>query len=119
MAKQVYFYNDKLETSCRVINTLIKYAESQKKDTAPLFTGLPCDKEYLTDTNNWIPSRVADVIFDRMRQMFDDDEVVYKAASASVELRSLGFLDYTARLMGDPKFGVIVIIFFIVLLILS
>ena len=104
MAKQVYFHNDKLETSCRCINTLIKYAESQKKDATPLFTGLPCDKEYLTDTNNWIPSRVADVIFDRMRQMFNDDEIVYKAASASVELRSLGFLDYTARLMGDPKF---------------
>ncbi|MFC1621316.1 HD-GYP domain-containing protein [Candidatus Omnitrophota bacterium] len=104
MAKQAYFHNDKLETSCRVINTLIKYAESQKKDATPLFAGLPCDKEYLTDTNNWVPSRVADIIFDRMRQMFDDDEIVYKAASASVELHSLGFLDYTARLMGDPRF---------------
>lgn len=104
MAATFDFANDKHEISCRTINTIIRYIKQQGKVVCSFLDGLPCDEAFLTDTNNWISCELADELYRRVKFMFDDDEIIYKIAASSAKLRSLGFIDYAARLMGDPHF---------------
>lgn len=104
MDNPINFRDDKREISCRTINTIIKYVQEQGKDLENLLEGLPYDEVYLTDTNNWVSRELTEEIFQRLRVMFDDDEILYKVALASERLRTLGFLDYVTRLMSDPNF---------------
>lgn len=104
MDKANDFDTDSHEISCRTINTIIKYVQQQGKDADALIEGLPFDEKYLTDTNNWISRQLTDEIYRRLKIMFDDDEITYKVGLASEKLRTLGFLDYITRLMGDPGF---------------
>ncbi|PIP21181.1 MAG: hypothetical protein COX40_00760 [Candidatus Omnitrophica bacterium CG23_combo_of_CG06-09_8_20_14_all_40_11] len=96
--------NDKFEISCRTINTILSYVRQEGKDVKNLIENLPCDEKYLCDTNNWISRAVENEIFRRLVVMFDDEKILYKIALASEKLHSLGFLDYIARLIGNPQF---------------
>ena len=98
------FNDDRHEISCRITNTIIAYVRQENKDVKFLLEDLPFDEKYLTDTNNWISRALLDEMYRRLRAMFDDDEFAYKIALASERLHTLGFLDYTARLMGNPHF---------------
>ncbi|MFZ5801232.1 MAG: HD-GYP domain-containing protein [Candidatus Omnitrophota bacterium] len=104
MAATLDFASDKHEISCRTINTIISYIKQEGKDINSFLDGLPCDEAFLTDTNNWISRELADELYRRLKMMFDDDTIVFKVAASAVKLRSLGFIDYAARLMGDPYF---------------
>jgi len=95
---------DKLEVSCRLVNTIIKYVEEQGKDIRTLIEGLPYNEKYLLDTNNWVSRKLILEIYRRLRTMFDDDEILYKVGLASERLQALGFVDYVARLMVNPQF---------------
>jgi len=69
-------YNtQKREISCRAINTLIRYAEHHKKDVRGLVEGIGYDKDYLTDTNNWVECRIFEEI---AKDILDDARNVVK-----------------------------------------
>jgi len=102
--QSLFPFDHKFEVSCRTINTIIQYVRHKGKDVSVLLRDLPFDEQYLTDTNNWISYELCYQINERLRKMFDDDEIFYKVALAAEKLHTLGFLDYTARLMGDPHF---------------
>lgn len=93
----------KREVSCRTTNTIIQYAKHHGKDIKLLLDGLPFNEAYFTDTNNWVSRDIANELSLRMRQIFDDDELLYKIALASEKLHSLGFIDYTVRIMSNPQ----------------
>ncbi len=96
-------FPEKHQISCRVHNTVLKYLKEHGKDVGAFLEGLPCDEEYLSDTNNWISWEMGNEISRRMRALFDDDEILYKVALSSEKLHSLGFLDHAIRLMGAPR----------------
>jgi len=103
-AKQPRINTDRHEISCRVTNSMIQYAREQSKDIEALIKGLPYNQVYLTDTNNWVSRELQLEMCQRLREMFDDDEVMYKVGASSERLHSIGFLDYLGRLIGDPQF---------------
>jgi CheY-like chemotaxis protein/signal transduction histidine kinase len=92
------------ETSCRVTDAIIKYTRAEGGDVGELLEGFPYDETFLTDTNNWVPLTASNELFERLRKLFNDQNVTYKVGLASVRLEAGGTLQKVTRLLGNPKF---------------
>jgi two-component system, cell cycle sensor histidine kinase and response regulator CckA len=92
------------EISCRITKTLLMYVrEANNGSLGHLLDGLDLDEEYLSDTNNWVSHSFLQVLYDRMIDILDDENSVYKMALASERFHSFGLLDRIGRLLGNPK----------------
>ena len=91
------------EISCRITRTLIMYVRDMNGSLDNLLTGLELDEEYLTDTNNWISHEFLHILYARMIDILGDNNAVYNMTLAAKRFKSLGLLDWIARLLGHPK----------------
>jgi signal transduction histidine kinase len=91
------------EVSCRVINSLLKYLESEGIDTQPLFEGLPYSEVYLKDTLNWVPIEVRETIIQRAANIINDSSIMFKVGMSTPKLKSLSGLEKMILLLGNPK----------------
>ncbi len=91
------------EISCRITRTLIMYVKEMNGSLDNLLTGLELNEEYLTDTNNWISHQFLHILYARMITILGDANAVYNMTLASKRFKSLGLLDWIARLLGHPK----------------
>jgi CheY-like chemotaxis protein/signal transduction histidine kinase len=92
------------ETSCRVTDAIIKYTRAEGGDVNKLLDGFYYDEAFLADTNNWVPLTASNELFERLRKLFDDQEITYKVGLASARLEAGGTLQKVTRLLGNPKF---------------
>jgi PAS domain S-box-containing protein len=93
----------KREISCRVTRTLIMYVREVNGSLGNLLEGLELDETYLTDTNNWVSHEFLHILYARMIDILGDGNAVYKMTLAAKRYRSMGLLDWIARLLGNPK----------------
>lgn len=97
-------FNDEKEVSCRITNTVINYVKKGKGNIGDLLRDLDFTEEYLTNPNNWISLNSFDIICNRVKRLFSDNEIFFKIGLAIEELRTAGVIDYVARLIGDPQY---------------
>lgn len=77
--------------------------EQNNGSLGALLDGLDLDEEYLLDPNNWVSHAFLHILYNRMIDMLNDENSVYKMALSSGRFQSLGLLDGLARLLGSPK----------------
>ncbi len=94
----------KKETSCRVTDAIIKYVKAERGDLGDLLDDFPYNEKYLVDTNNWVPLTISNALFERLRRMFNDEQITYKVGAASARLEAGGMIGRIAKLLGNPKF---------------
>ena len=91
------------EVSCRVTSSIIGYIRKEKKNLSRLLEGIDLSEEHLQDANSWISFELVDALFDRLEEIFYDDQIVYKVGLASSRLESWGALDSVFRMIGEPR----------------
>jgi two-component system, NtrC family, sensor kinase len=90
------------EVSCRVINSVLKYLESQGYEATTVLEGLPFTEEYLKDPFNWVPSSVREAIGQRAADLVKDDAVMYQVGLLSPRLKSISGVEQMVLLLGGP-----------------
>jgi len=91
------------QVSCRIASSIIAYTIDQKKNVDRLLEDLAVSQEYLQDTNSWISFDLAEILFDRLENLFFDQNILYKVGRRSSHLGSWGVLDSVFRMIGDPR----------------
>jgi hypothetical protein len=91
------------EVSCRVINSILKYLESQGYQTDLLIQGLPYSKEYLCDPFNWVNHKTRDTLCQRAAELTKNEAVMYQIGLSSSALKPFGGLENLVKLIGSPK----------------
>ncbi|MGD8995068.1 MAG: hypothetical protein PVH34_07630, partial [Syntrophobacterales bacterium] len=91
-----------METHNSCINTkaVIDYVEERSptligpllKDLGPELEGVADVKDFLTDSNNWISSNVLIRLYDRVKELFGNEDVVFEIGFESVAKRRLGYI---------------------------
>lgn len=104
----------KKEVNCVNSKAVIEYIIQQSnidiyeflKEIDPKINDLNDPVEFLTDINNWISASVAKKIFEKAREVMDDDDAIYKAGFNSVLQKRLGYIQsLLLRAFGSPKIG--------------
>jgi len=93
----------KQEVSCRVTSSIIAYTRREKKNLARLLEGIELSEEHLLDTNSWVSADVVQTLFDRLEEIFFDNQIIYKVGLHSSRLESWGVLDSVFRMIGEPR----------------
>lgn len=93
----------KQEISCRITSSIIAYVRKEKKNLGRLLEGIELSEEHLLDTNSWVSTEVVDTLFNRLEEIFFDNQIVYKVGLASSRLKSWGVLDSVFRMIGEPR----------------
>ena len=86
--------------SCINTKAVIDYVEERNptligpllKDLAPELEGVADVKEFLTDSNNWISSDLLIRLYDRVKELFGNEDVVFDIGFESVGKRRLGYI---------------------------
>ncbi len=92
----------KQEVSCRVTSSIIAYVRREKKNLARLLEGIELSEEHLLDTNSWVSTDLVQTLFDRLEEIFFDNQIVYKVGLQSSRLECWGVLDSVFRMIGEP-----------------
>jgi len=92
------------EISCRVTNTIINFVKKERGDLRDILRGLNHTEEYLIDSNNWISQETFNLISDRVKRLFKDNEILFKIGLSIEALKTAGVIDYVTRLIGDPLY---------------
>ena len=87
------------EVSCINSRAILDYVrEHYQGDHSFLVRGLdseidssPNPEKFLRDPNNWISSKIASELYERVSELFQDNEIAYKIARHSVERTNLGY----------------------------
>ncbi|MGD8314645.1 MAG: hypothetical protein PVI17_07885, partial [Syntrophobacterales bacterium] len=92
-----------METHNSCINTkaVIDYVEERSptligpllKDLGPELEGVADVKDFLTDSNNWISTDLLIRLYDRVKELFGKDDVVFDIGFDSVGKRRLGYIE--------------------------
>ena len=93
----------KQEVSCRVTNSIVAYVRKEKKNLVRLLEGIELSEEHLLDTNSWVSHEVVDTLFDRLEEIFFDNQIAYKVGLYSSRLESWGVLDSVFRMIGEAR----------------
>lgn len=93
----------KQEVSCKVTSSIISYVRREKKNLARLLEGIELSEEHLQDTNSWVSLDLVETLFERLEEIFYDDQIVYKVATEASRLESWGVLDSVFRMIGEPR----------------
>lgn len=93
----------KQEISCRITRTLLMYVREMNGTLDGLLEGLELNEDYLMDTNNWVSHAFLQVLYRRMIDILGDKNAVFKMTLAIKQFKSLGLLDWIARLLGNPR----------------
>jgi PAS domain S-box-containing protein len=92
------------EISCRITSTFLHYIRNTNpKFIKPLLDGLPYDKAYLSDTDNWISWDVERILEERLVQLFNDELIMFKIGRSVITLKSLGLLNAVFNLFVTPE----------------
>ena len=86
--------------SCINTKAVIDYVEERDpslvepllKDLDPELTGIGELKDFLCDPNNWVSSTVLIRLYERVRKLFNDDDVVFNIGFESVAKQRLGYI---------------------------
>jgi hypothetical protein len=86
--------------SCINAKAIIDYVEERNptlvepllKDLGPELEGVADVKEFLTDSNNWIPTHLLIRLYDRVKELFGNEDVVFDIGFESVAKRRLGYI---------------------------
>jgi len=89
----------KKETSCINSRVIIEYVKEYDNDSLPILLenldpeidSLSEPESFLQDPNNWVSCTVVCKLFERAREVFNDDMTGYKIARYAVEKTSLGY----------------------------
>jgi PAS domain S-box-containing protein len=92
------------QVSCRVINSVIQYMESQGYDADRLTTGLPFSLKYLRDPLNWVPFSVREILARRAADLSGDASIMYRVGLNIPKLNSIGGIQKMVLRLGGPKF---------------
>ncbi len=87
------------ETSCINSRGIIEYVKEYDNDSLPILLenldpeidSLPEPESFLQDPNNWVSCTVVCKLFERTREVFNDDMTGYKIGRYAVEKTSLGY----------------------------
>jgi PAS domain S-box-containing protein len=92
------------DISCRTTNIFIQYVNNTRPEfLQPLLEGLPYDKTYLSNPDNWIPWDIERILEDRLARLFNDDEVMFKIGRSGMSLKSMGIINILSRLFTTPE----------------
>jgi PAS domain S-box-containing protein len=86
--------------SCINAKAVIDYVEERNptlvepllKALGPELEGVADVKEFLTDSNNWIPAHLLSRLYDRVKELFGNEDVVFDIGFESVSKRRLGYI---------------------------
>jgi PAS domain S-box-containing protein len=86
--------------SCINAKAVIDYVEERSptlvasllKGLGPELEGVADVKEFLTDSNNWISSDLLIRLYDRVKELFGNEDVVFDIGFESVAKRRLGYI---------------------------
>ena len=93
----------KQEVSCRVTSSIIAYLRKEKKSLSRLLEGIDLSEEHLQDTNSWVSLELVDTLFERLEEIFFDNEIIYKVGVEASKLEAWGVLDSVFRMIGEPR----------------
>jgi PAS domain S-box-containing protein len=90
----------KRHNSCINTKAVIDYVEERNptligpllEDLCPELEGVADVKEFLTDSNNWISSDLLIRLYDRVKELFGNEDVVFDIGFESVGKRRLGYI---------------------------
>jgi PAS domain S-box-containing protein len=90
----------KRHNSCINTKAVIDYVEERNptligpllEDLCPELEGVADVKEFLTDSNNWISSDLLIRLYDRVKELFGNEDVVFDIGFESVGKRRLGHI---------------------------
>jgi len=93
------------EVSCRVVNSVLKYAQTRGISLDRLVEGLPFPytKEYLSNPLNWVTPEISELICDRAAEITGDRAIMSKVGMAIPLIRPLGGLDTSVRKLAGPS----------------
>jgi PAS domain S-box-containing protein len=91
------------EVSCRVSNALIRYVESNSRDTTSLFEGLSYSKVDLENPLNWITPETRDILAERAANILNNEKVMYQIGLETPTQKPMAGLDTMIRLFGSPQ----------------
>ena len=85
--------------SCIVTKSVIDYVEENDpslvepllNDLGPELSGVSNIKSFLSDPNNWISSELLILLYDRVKKLFRNEDVVFHIGFDSVAKRRMGY----------------------------
>ena len=91
------------EVSCRVTDAVLKYLEASGYDTASILAQFPCERCYLTDASNWVPSGVRDSLCDLAVAATGNPMFMYEVGCSLPRLRSIGGVERLILFAANPR----------------
>jgi len=102
-ANEEFSGKEKLNVSCRVSNSILKYLESINCETSSILEGIPLSKKYLTDPLNWMPCSIRHELEYRASQLVGDEKIMYKVGLNTPKFNSISGIEHMVKLLGSPK----------------
>ncbi len=92
------------EISCRVTNTFIQYVNRTRPGIlTPLLEGLPFNKSYLMNSDNWISWEIERILEERLVNLYEDEMIMFKIGRSVVRDQSLGIVNILSNLFMTPE----------------